>query len=350
MRLVQRALVLGPTGHVRGTLRAVEGLAFSYIGQTPIAALEEALDLLPSGDTFWCMACYMRLTLALTTGGWQAAQPLAESFLAARPTDEALAEYITGVGTLTTVFAHAGLPAPARQFRDRLEAVVARRPELPPWIQAWRGWAGACVLDVDGAPAGDVLRETERSLELYRSVANLRNAFFCEGHAALLIADTGDDAGAIARLRRAIVQAEQLNEHYVRVWLSCILAQLLAAGPAHGEALAITDAIVRVDVAPPCPGIALGVRARALLTAGRVVEAEQSARAALERVAWAPGFAANAAAALVEALARQGRRDEAIATGARWSANAPPNTSGRTKRDALARAVELARAPVASSA
>jgi hypothetical protein len=32
MRLVQRALALGPSGTVRGTLRAVEGLCFGYTG------------------------------------------------------------------------------------------------------------------------------------------------------------------------------------------------------------------------------------------------------------------------------------------------------------------------------
>jgi hypothetical protein len=135
----------------------------------------------------------------------------------------------------------------------------------------------------------------------------------------------------------------------LRVWLSCFLGQLLASGPAHDEALAISDAIVRIGVAPPCPDIALGVRARALLTAGQVTEAEQSARTALERLDWAPAFAAIPAAALVEALARQGRRDEAIATGEVWLAKAPPNTSARVKRAALVRAVELARELVTPS-
>jgi tetratricopeptide (TPR) repeat protein len=342
MRLVQRALALGPVGTVRGTLRAVEGLCLGYIGQMPIAALDEALELLPTNDSYWCMACHLRLTLAIMTGQWQDSQPLAERFLAAEPTDEAVAEYITGAGTLSTVFVHAGLPAPAHQFRDRVETVAARRPELP-LVQTWRVWTDACLIDVDGAPASDALREAERSVELYRSIANQRNGFFCDGQAAVLIADAGDEAGAVARLRQAIVQAEQLNEHYVRVWLSCLLAQLLAPGPAYDEALAITDVIVSLGVAPPCPDLARGMRARALLTAGRVQEAEESARAALERLAWAPGFAAIPAAALVEALARQGRRDEAIAIGERWLATPPPNTSARAKRAALIRALDQAR-------
>jgi hypothetical protein len=340
MRHVQRALALGPTGTVRGTLRAVEAMCLGYTGHMPLAELDEALELLPTGDAFWCLACHLRLTLSFMTGTWQAA--LAERFLAAEPTDEAVAEYIACLGVLASIFVHAGLPAPAHQFRDRLEAVAARRSELP-MIQASRVWTDACVLDVDAGAASDVLRETERSLELYLSVANQRNAFFCDGQAAILLADAGDEAGAIARLRQSIVQAEQLNEHYIRLWLSCILAQLLAYGPAHGEALALTDAIVSVGVAPPCPDIALGVRARALLTAGRVTEAEQSARMALQAISWAPGFAAIPAAALVEALARQGRRDEAIAIGERWLANAPPNTSARAKRAALTRAVDQAR-------
>jgi hypothetical protein len=343
MRLVQRALALGPVGTVRGTLRAVEAMCLGYTGQMPLAALDEALELLPTDDSFWSMACHLRLTLALMTGGWQAAQPLAERFLAAEPTGEAVAEYVTGAGTLATVFVHTGLAAPAHQFRDRLEAVAARRPDLP-LIQAWRVWTDACILDVDGAPASDVLRETERSLEAFHSVANQRNAFFCDGQVAVLLADAGDEAGAIARLRRAIVQAEQLNEHYVRVWLSCFLAQLLASGPTHGEALAITDAIVSLGVAPPCPDLALGVRARALITAGRVTEAAEAARVALERLGWAPHFAAIPAAALVEALALQGRRDEAMAAGERWLPKAPPNTSARVKRVAFARALDLARA------
>jgi hypothetical protein len=291
------------------------------------------------------MACHLRLTLAFMTGGWQAVQPLAQRFLAAEPTDEAVAEYIAGLSTLSTVFVHAGLPAPAHQFRDRLEAVAARRPELP-LIQFCRVWTNACLLDVDAAPASDVLRETERAAELSGSVANQRNGFFCHGQAALLIADAGDEAGAIARLRQVIAQAEQLNEHYIRAWLSCILAQLLASGPAHAEALTITDSLVSFGAAPPCPDLALGVQARALITAGRVTEAEWSARKALQLISWAPGFAAVPAAALVEALARQGRRDEAIATGEHWLTKAPPNTAARAKRAALIRAVELARAQV----
>jgi hypothetical protein len=341
MRGVQRALALGPTSTVRGMLRAVEALCLGYIGQMPIAELDEALELLPTNDAFWCMACHLRLTLAIMTGGWAAVQPLARRFLAADPTDDAVTEYVTGAGTLSTIFVHAGLAAPARQFRARVEAVGARRPELP-LVAAWRAWTDACLLDIDGAPAADVLREVERSLEHYRNVANQRNGFFCEGLAALLL---GDEATAVARLRRAIREAEQLNEHYVSAWLSCHLAQLLASGPEHAEALAITDVIVNLGVAPPCPDLALGVRARALLTAGRVGEAAESARTALDRLSWAPGFAAIAAAAHVEALARLGRRDEAIAVGEAWLAKAPSNTSARAKRAALARALDEARAP-----
>jgi hypothetical protein len=342
MRLVQRALVLGPVGTVRGMLRAVEGICLGYTGQMPIASLDEALELLPTNDHFWCMACHLRLTLAFMIGQFETVQPLAERFLAAEPTDEAVAEYIAGAGTLSTVCVHAGLPAPAHQLRDRVEAVAARRPELP-LVQTWRVWTDACLLDVDGAPAADVLRETERSNDLYRSIANYRNAFFCDGQAALLMANAGDEAGAVARLRQAIEHAQKLDEHYVRVWLSCYLAQLLAFGPAYGEALAITDAIIGMGVAPPGPDIATGVRARALLTAGRIEEAEQSARTALERLAWAPAFAVIPAAALVEALARQGRCDEAILIGERWLASAPPNTSAGARRAALTRALDHAR-------
>jgi hypothetical protein len=343
MRLVQRALAFGPTGMLRGKLRAVEAVCLAYTGQMPIPALDEALELLASDDTYWCMAAHMRLTLSHMTGTWQTTQPLAERFLAAEPNDESVAEYVSGLGTLSTIFVHSGLPAPAQRFRDRLELVAARRPELV-LIQAWRSWTDACLLDVHGGPASDVLRMTERSAELYRSAANHRNSFFCDGQAALLLADAGDEAGAIARLQRTIGQTAQMNEHYVHAWLSCILAQLLASGPAYADALAITDTIVSEGKAPPCPDLALGVRARALLTAGRVAEAEELARQALERVSWAPGFTAIAAAALVEALARQGRRDEAIAAGEHWLAHAPPNTSARAKRDALTRALTLARA------
>jgi hypothetical protein len=341
-RRVQRALALGPTGAVRGKLRAVEAVCAGYTGQMPFPALEEALELLPSEDSFWCMACHLRLTLGLMIGGWEAAQPLAERYLKAEPTGDAASEYIVGLGTLSTVFVHAGLPAPAHQFRDRLEAVAARRPDLP-LIEAWRVWTHACRLDVDGAPASDVLRETERSVEHFRGVANQRNGFFCDGQVALLLADAGDEAAAIGRLRQAITHAERLDEHYIVAWLSCILAQLLASGPAHGEALALTDALVRSGVAPPCPYLALGVRARALLTAGRADEAVEAARETLAHVGWSPNFAANAVAALVEALARTGRRDEALAVGAEWLGKTPPNTTARAKRAALTRAIALAR-------
>jgi hypothetical protein len=86
------------------------------------------------------------------------------------------------------------------------------------------------------------------------------------------------------------------------------------------------------------------VRARALLTAGRVAEAEEPARQALERLAWSPGFAAVAAAALIETLTRLGRASEARAVCQRWADRLPPNTSARTKRAALARAFEGAAA------
>jgi tetratricopeptide (TPR) repeat protein len=251
-----------------------------------------------------------------------------------------------GAGTLSSIFVHAGLTEPALKMHARLEAAAARRPDLP-LVQAWRAWAGACILDIQGAPAADVLRETERSLELYRGVANHRTAFFCDGQAAVLIEQSGDAASAIARLRRTIRQAEELNEHYLRAWLSCILAQFLAAGPSLAEAFAITDTIVEMGVAPPCPAIALGLRARALLAAGRVAEALETAQSALDRLAWAPGFAAVPAAVLVEALARQGRADEAVQVGERWSAKAPPNTTAHGKRAALRRALDLARAQVA---
>jgi hypothetical protein len=342
MRGVQRALALGPTGTVRGTLRAVEGLCLGYTGQLPIAALDEALELLPNNDTFWCMACHLRLTLALMTGGWESVAPLAQRFLTADPTDDAIPEYVSGAGTLSTVFVHAGLAMPARQLHARVEAVAARRPDLP-LVETWLVWNRACILDIDGAPAPDVLREVERSSELYQAIANQRNGFFCEGLASLLIAASGDAPRAIARLRRAILSAEQLNEHYVRAWMACQLAQILAGGPGHLEALAITDSLIALGVAPPCPDLALGIRARALLTAGRVVEAEASARAALERLAWSPVFAATPAAALVECLTRAGRHEEAVAAGERWMANPPPNTSARKSFEELASALAAAR-------
>jgi hypothetical protein len=113
--------------------------------------------------------------------------------------------------------------------------------------------------------------------------------------------------------------------------------------------MAAAEAITRAGVAPPCPDLALGVRARALLTAGRVDEAEASARAALDRLAWAPSFAAAPAIALVEALTRLGRREEAITIGERWLAKPPPNTSARARRAALANAVEQARSLIRSN-
>jgi hypothetical protein len=341
-RLVQRALALGPTGTVRGKLRAVEALCLSYTGELAQLALDDALELLPSHDGHWSLACHLRLTLSLMTGGWQDCQPLADRYLTAEPNDDAVADYVAGLGTLSTVFVHAGMREPAQRFRDRLEAIAVRRPELL-LVQAWRTWTDACLLDVHGGPASAVLDGTERGQELYRSVANLRNSFFCDGMAALMHADAGDETAAIVRLRRAIAHAEQLNEHYVRAWLSCILAELLASGPAHAEALAIANAVVGGAMAPPCPALAMGVRARALLTAGQVDEAEKSARTALQLLSWSPGFSVAAAAVLVEALARQGRRDEAIAVGEEWLAQVPPNTSARTRRIALQRAVAHAR-------
>jgi hypothetical protein len=159
-----------------------------------------------------------------------------------------------------------------------------------------------------------------------------------------LLAESGDEPAAIARLRRAIRQAEQLNEHYVRVWLTCQLAQILASGAGHPEALAIADALIGLGVAPPCPDIALGIRARALLTAGRPAEAEAPARAALERLAWSPTFGSIPAAALVECLTRSGRHEEAVAVGETWIAKAPPNTSAGKIRADLASALAAARA------
>jgi hypothetical protein len=349
MKVVQRALALGPKGAERGTLRAVEGLCLSYTGQMPVAALDEALELLPTGDTFWCMASHLRLTLTILTSGWSPEHALWQRFLAAEPTPDAIPEYVSGAGTLVSIFSHAGAPEPAHLLRKPIEAAAARRPGLP-LVETWRIWVNACLMDVDGAPAADLLREIDRASDQYRGIANERTAFFCEGLASLVMAELGDRSGAVDRLRKAITQAEQLNEHYVRMWLSCFLALLLAEGPGWAEGLAMAEAIIALGVAPPCPDLALGIKARALLTAGRVAEAEEPARKGLDRFSSSPAFACVSAGALVETYARLGRREEAIAVGERWMQRVPPNTTSGSSRAALARALAQAQPPTPASA
>ncbi len=312
----RKGVACGAEGQTLGVLESVQSSAFYSMGQWPKAAElgVSALSRLPRGSAWWCATVEKLMQVLPNVGKLDKSRELADDLLAIEPPPEARAAYIRALHSQLLGYAVSAAHARGRrclEFIDQLGSAVSE-PDVAArgYARLWRS-VFSCILGTDMPLAlslsEQAIRDLSQTQVLYRlSLAHIIQSYVWWGFGEL------ERSEAAARKGRAI--AQQIHDDYhaaLAAWyLSVALAdQLDPAKQAEAEECAWVM-VLRGDN-PLFEAVSRTVVARVALIREDWVAAEAEARQARAGLTNMAPYGLMACAYQLQALARQGRYEEA---------------------------------------
>lgn len=314
----ERAIGCEPEGADLGRLRAVQSVARTWSNRWDVAyALgEQALELLPPGDAWWCRAIHDMLIVAANLPTAEAMHRLAERVAAVDPARASPVPYARAVATLVMQLGILGDGVRSRRFLPAAQrACEALAADSAPAARAYLDVCRACqTLFVEPDP-WLALQYARQGSACFREAEDWRSLMVGELVCSLSEGELGDIPGGVATLREMSAVGERLREPFITAICRTYALYLHGCNPGEENEPAANLLIAELSDAP-IPGvraIAQTATARFALYHDDPATAAAAARAAVSDLPIIVPLRLTALSTLSDALRRLGSAAESCA-------------------------------------
>ncbi len=314
---VERGLACSPAGEVRGLFHLIAAEAYRFKGEPSreqTSALE-AMELLPRGDTRWCIAAGQAAIASGKLGDRERLESVAGELIELGREGRASGRMVVAAARASIPLLLAGLRAPAEKLLAHVnrhgDAIAWSDPGVAAWIHLARGTHAA-----EMGEAGTALTHMEEAAERFEEAGDIRGACAQCANIGWTGMEVGENRRAERALRNGIAKAGTLGLSHVVANARIYLGLVLARQGAHAEAEAlITEAVNNFQARgnQRMEAVARRTLAEAYLRRGNLERAAAEGTRAVEIAGGMPPIKAYSLATLADVLRAQGRTAEALA-------------------------------------
>jgi len=313
---VERGLACGPSGEARGLFHLLAAEAYRFKGEPSreqTSALS-AMDLLPRGDTRWCIAAGQAAIASGKLGDRRRLESVATELIELGKESRASGRMVVAAARASIPLLLAGLRAPAEQLLTHVnrhgDAIAWSDPGVAAWIHLARGTHAAEM----GAPRTALLH-MEEAAERFEEAGDVRGACAQCANIGWTGLEAGENDRAERALRAGIDKAGALGLSHVVSNARIYLGLVLARQSAHAEAKALVEEAIRGFFTrgnQRMEAVARRALAEVLRLAGDLAGAESEARQAVKIARDMPPIQAYAMSTLAEILLLRGQSEESL--------------------------------------
>ena len=313
---VERGLACDPSGEARGLFHLIAAEAYRYKGEPSReqTAAMEAMELLPRGDTRWCIAAGQAAIASGKLGDRERLSSVARELIELGREGRASGRMVVAAARASIPLLLAGLREPAEgllaHVQQHGDAIAWSDPGVAAWIHLARGTHAAEIGEVAAA-----LLHMEEAASKFEEAGDVRGACAQSANIGWTALEAGEPEKAERALREGIGRAGALGLSHVVSNASIYLGLLLARRGEHAEAAVLVSDAVTVFQAGEnhrMEAVARRALAEVLAGVGELARAEGQALRATQLAERMPPIRAYSMATLADVLRARGRPEEAL--------------------------------------